>query len=326
MVGTSVMSQRVLVTGGLGFVGSALVEHLLDNGHDVTVFDDASRGTVENVDQHRVEICLGDLGDQDAFSRCLRAHPYAAVVHLAAMHFIPDCNRDPQACIATNVIGTENVIAACDEHDVERLIAASSMAVYPISDGACSEEDPVGPCDVYGETKVSNEMQLLRWSRGGGARVAVALRLSNAYGPRETNPHVIPEIMRQLARGVSDLKLGNTAPLRDYVHVDDVATAFVALLGAPLDPGYHVFNVGSGEERSVDQILKLLSGLLGRDIEVRFDPSRIRPVERMHLLADVGRLTASTGWRPEVAFEQGLAGLCQWYGLLGSDDDGDGEL
>ena len=218
------------------------------------------------------------------------------------------------------MVGTENVLAACDEHEIERLIAASSMAVYPISDGACAEEDPVGPCDVYGETKVANELQLLRWSRGSGPRVAVALRLSNAYGPRETNPHVIPEIMQQLVRGSTNLDLGNTAPLRDYIHVDDVATAVEGLIRAPLETGYHVFNVGSGEERSVTQILDDLGSVLGRPITARVDASRIRSVDRMHLLADVRKLSATTGWEPEVDFMKGLTQLCHWYGLIGRSD------
>lgn len=309
------MVDRILVTGGLGFVGSAVVEQLLTAGHSVTVFDDASRGKPENVDLDAVTLVRGDIRDQEAIAGAIGSAGVGAVIHLAAMHFIPDCNRDPQGCITTNVVGTENVLAACERHGVDTVVAASSMAVYPIADGPSSETDPVGPYDVYGETKVANEMQLGRWSRRGPDRTAVAIRLSNAYGPRETNPHVIPAIMEQLRTGATDLDLGNTAPLRDYVHTSDIAVALEKLAYAALPPGFHVFNLGSGEERSVDQILADLSQLLGRPIGVRVNPEKVRPVERMHLLPDISRLSAAVGWRPQVPFRDGIARLARWYGL-----------
>ena len=309
------------MTGGLGFLGSAVVGDLLRRQHEVTVFDNSSRGTIDNVDAQAVEVFAGDVCDLAALRRCVSAHQYTAIVHLAATHFIPDCNRDPQSCITTNVVGTENLLTACDEQSIDRVIAASSMAVYPISDDACSEDEPVGPYDVYGETKVANEMQLRRWSRRNNRRIAVALRLSNAYGPRETNAHVIPEIMRQLTSGATNLDLGATEPLRDYIHVDDVAAAVSELIQAPLDPGYHVFNVGCGEERSVASILEGLGDILGRPVTAQIDASRLRPVERMHLLADIGRITTMVGWKPKVVFERGLTDLCRWYGLIGQDQD-----
>lgn len=309
------MSAPVLVTGGLGFVGSALVHRLAHEGHQVTVFDDGSRGHPRNVEGVPARIVHGDIRDLAALTRAIDdAHP-AAVVHLAAMHFIPDCNRDPQGCITTNVVGTENVLAACADAGVDRVVAASSMAVYPIADEATPESHPVGPYDIYGETKVANELQLGRWSRGGATRVAVAVRLSNVYGPRETNPHVIPAILAQVRDGATELDLGSTAPLRDYVHADDVARGFESLVRADLTPGLHVFNLGSGEERSVADIIAALARLLDRPLSTRVNPDKVRPVERMHLLPDIGALRAATGWRPEVDFDQGLRDLVRWYGI-----------
>lgn len=309
------MSRHVLVTGGLGFIGSALVARLVESDYEVTVFDDASRGDLGNIDGSRVRVVSGDLRDRAAVAECVGSADFTAVLHLAAMHFIPDCNRDPQSCIAVNVIGTENVLAACAEHGVDTVVGVSSMAVYPISDDAVSEDDPIGPYDVYGETKVANEMQLQRWSRGRDERVAVAIRLSNAYGPRETNPHVIPAILEQLRDGVTELDLGNTAPLRDYIHTEDVAAAFEAVLQAGLPTGYHVFNLGSGEERSVDDILGALQTILGIPIEKRVNPEKVRPVERMHLLPDIGRIAEVTGWTPAHSFVEGITKLVDWYGI-----------
>ena len=231
------------------------------------------------------------------------------------MHFIPDCNRDPLACLRVNVLGTENLLAVCSAAGIERIVAASSMAVYPISDTPSLETDPIGPYDVYGESKVANEMQLLRWSRQNTDRTAVAIRLANAYGPRETNPHVIPEILEQLVMGRRALQLGNTTPFRDYIHVDDIASGVRSLIEADLAPGYHVFNLGSGAERSVDQILRTLSELLGDEVTSVVDPERVRAVERMHLQPDISKLSEVTGWHPRVQFHDGMRELCECYGL-----------
>ena len=244
------VGRQVLVTGGLGFVGSALVAHLIDHEADVTVFDDFSRGSIGNIDAKRVDIVVGNLDDTDALKQC---HPTRLRRSRSsggdALH--PDCNRDPLACLRVNVLGTENLLAVCSAAGIERIVAASSMAVYPISDTPSLETDPIGPYDVYGESKVANEMQLLRWSRQNTDRTAVAIRLANAYGPRETNPHVIPEILDKLVMGRRALQLGNTTPFRDYIHVDDIASGVRSLIEADLAPGYHVFNLGSGAERSV---------------------------------------------------------------------------
>jgi UDP-glucose 4-epimerase len=310
------MSQRVVVTGGLGFVGSSLVEQLAARGCDVIVVDDLSRGSLANVPcVDNVRTVRLDLRDRAGLEHGLDLEGVDVVVHLAATHFLPDCDRDPQGAIANNVLSTENLLEACARADVRRVIGASSMAVYPISDLAMKETDDVGPYDVYGETKVMNEMQLQRWSRGGEHRSAVALRLSNVYGPRETNPHVIPEIIRQLATSSNELSLGNTAPFRDYIHVGDVAAAIEALLSADLGPGYEVFNLGSGEEHNVDEVLRILSSHLQRTLAVVRDPRRLRPTDRMHLRPDISKIRETTGWRPTVPFEGGLRDLCREYGL-----------
>ena len=186
--------KRFFVTGGAGFVGSAVCRELVRRGLTVFVFDNLARGNVENLDGLNIQIEKGCITDAGAISTAICSFEPDIVIHLAAMHFIPDCNKDPSQCLNVNVVGTENVLAACRKSSVKRVLVTSSMAVYPVKDDANFEEDPAIPYDVYGESKLANEFQAKRFQRETGIDTT-AVRLTNVYGPRETNPHVIPEIM-----------------------------------------------------------------------------------------------------------------------------------
>ncbi len=237
------------------------------------------------------------------------------VLHLAAMHFIPDCNRDPVQCLTTNVLGTEIILkAAARAGSVKKVVITSSQAVYPIKDSPNKEEDVPYPYDVYGESKLANEFQAMRFQRDTGIDT-VAVRLANVYGPRETNPHVIPEIMDQLAAGKSRIALGNIEPERDFINTADVASAYIELALNPNTAGFHIVNLGSGQEYSVREVLNKLSGILSKEIVYEKDLSRFRATERMHLVADINRIHNLVGWRPRVSIDQGLRDLCHWYNL-----------
>jgi UDP-glucose 4-epimerase len=304
----------VLVTGGLGFVGSALVRELCAAGASVTVLDNLSRGCCENVGGCDVTVVEGDIRDADVVAQCVRDAAPVIVYHLAAMHFLPDCNRNPVGCIENNAIGTENVLSACRAETVTCFLMPTSMAVYPIMDEAVCETDLVGPYDIYGETKVMNEMQMQRWVRAT-QKQAVAVRLANVYGPRETNPHVIPAIMEQLAESGSAVSLGTITTFRDYIHSEDSATAFMAMASQGVKGDLEIFNLGTGTEHSIQQLLDMLSEILGRALDVRTDPARVRRIERMHLKPDMMKLRQATGWQPRVGMKEGLQRLCVDYGL-----------
>lgn len=305
----------MLVTGGLGFVGSALCRELCASGLDVLVLDNESKGRRQNVDDLRVTVYKADIRNREELTTIFRETRPSVVIHLAAIHFIPECDADPAGCVEVNVVGTERVLSACREVCPARVIVTSSMAVYPIKDTANLETDPPCPYNVYGESKIANELQAGRFQRETGIDT-VAVRLSNCYGPRETNAHVIPEIMEQVKSAASELRLGNIEPLRDFLHVSDAAKGFTALALQPLPSGYHVVNLASGREYSVRQILSQLSKILGREIRSVRDETRYRKVERMHLLGDICRIQRLTGWEPRMELREGLTDLCKWYGVL----------
>lgn len=303
--------RTVLVTGGAGFIGSALCARLEAEGHQVVVFDNLSRGRHSFLPSG-TRLVDGDIRDAAACAAAVREHRPDAVVHLAAMHFIPDCVANPEATIAINVEGTRHILDACRDTTVGGVVFASSAAVYAVSDDPCVEgRTSLGPVEIYGESKVAGEALLAAFHRETGV-TATALRFFNVVGRRETNPHVIPHIFESL-QASDEIPLGNMDAQRDYIDSRDVAGAIAAAL--TLQGGHHVLNVGTGEGHAVSEIVDRLRRMLGRPIVVRQDAARLRPVERLRLIADTSRAAQQLGWRASIRFDDVLADLCEEYGL-----------
>jgi UDP-glucose 4-epimerase len=300
--------RPILVTGGAGFVGSAFVSDLLAEGRPVIVYDDFFTGR-EPPRAPGLTVVRGDIRDGERLAAVVRDHRPEAVCHLAALHFIPYCDSHPIATMEVNVVGTQVVLETCREAGIERLVFASSAAVYGIAERPHREDEAPDPQDVYGLSKLFGERQVAAFHRATGVPCVVA-RFFNVYGPGETNPHIIPEIFRQLAEGRETLALGNLTPRRDLVHVKDVASALRCFLDARPSP-FAVFNIGSGRAVSVAEALAILEGILGRRIAVAQEPDRLRPVDRPHLQADISRLCGAFAWQPQVTLEEGLRDLAE---------------
>jgi UDP-glucose 4-epimerase len=301
----------VLVTGAAGFIGSALCHRLAAAGHRVIGYDDLSRGRREYLPPG-VELVEADIRDGARLRSVIAAARPDWVIHLAAMHFIPDCIARPHETLDVNVEGTRCVLDACAGSTVRRVIFASSAAVYVPSDAACDEETTaLGPLEVYGESKVRGEQLARRFQHDTGIDTAI-VRLFNAIGRHETNPHVVPHIFESLRRS-DTVELGNMEPRRDYIDTRDIADALAAIAEGP--PGLQVFNVGTGIAYSVIDVIDELQRILARPIAVFQDPARVRRSERMVLLASIQRVVEVTGWRPRLSIDDTLADLVAAYGL-----------
>jgi UDP-glucose 4-epimerase len=300
------MSQRILVTGGAGFVGSHLVERLLSAGAEVSVVDDLSRGRREWV-HSEAELHEIDLRDAGAVRRTTAQVAPDVVVHLAALHFIPAVDGAPELAWDLNVGATRVLLDALAERPPERILFASTAAVYPDRAGPIDESCAAEPIDLYGRTKLEGERLVAEWGATTGARTLVA-RIFNVIGRRETNAHVVPELVDQLRNGRSVVRLGNVDSRRDYTDVRDVAEALGRLVavdgGAPT-----TFNVGSGRSVSVAQLVRECEHVLGRTVEIESEERRRRRVDRMELLADASLLQATTGWKPSRALRETLTDL-----------------
>ena len=298
--------MRYLVTGGCGFVGSALVRRLLAEPCEVVVVDDLSRGSVENLgpDQDRVRVIEQDV--TQSLSRIFSSFQPHAVIHLAALHFIPDCDADPARCLRVNVDGTRSVLEAASAlGDPVSLVLASSAAVYAPADGPHREqEDSLGPVDVYGYSKLWAEELAAGFAARTGTAVGIA-RLFNVFGPGETNAHFIPSLISQMKAGKS-VRLGNLSSKRDYVFVDDVADALLRLARYGLDGQSATVNVGSGRAYSGNEVVEALAGLAEAGVAPVTDPSRLRPVDRPVLLADPTLAQKLLDWTPRTSLIEGL--------------------
>ena len=302
------MCQKVLITGGAGFIGSALSKHMQEEGHEVFVLDNLSFGRRELAGVSDDRFFNVDIRDRAATQQVLDRTRPNIVLHLAAIHFIPYCNEHPAEAADININGTINVLdAAKTKGSVEQVFVASTAAVYPVADEAMGEEHPLGPMDIYGTTKLATEKLASEFHLRTGITTIVG-RFFNAFGPNETNPHLFPEIQRQVLAGARTLKLGNLDPKRDYIHTEDMSRAMSALLGQGIK-GYDAFNLGRGIEYSVREVVEAFERQLGEKLTIEVDPARVRKVERMHLLADVRKLKTATGWEPEWGTDEGVATL-----------------
>jgi UDP-glucose 4-epimerase len=298
------MSERILVTGGAGFIGSHLVERL--EADRIDVIDDLSRGSRDWLPAETALHTI-DIRDVDAVQRVVSGVVPSVVVHLAALHFIPEVDGAPELAWEVNVGGTMNLLQALVAEPPELLLFASSAAVYPDRLGPIPESCPVGPIDVYGRTKVEGERLVTRFAADTGTRCVIA-RIFNVIGRRETNRHVVPELVDQLRGGSSAVRLGNLSSRRDYTDVVDAATALRELI-SHMDATETTFNVGSGTSVSVAELVATCEQILERRIRVEIESRRQRAHDRSELVADVSRLMTTTGWSPRRNFRETVADL-----------------
>jgi UDP-glucose 4-epimerase len=305
--------MKLLITGGAGFIGSAIVKELKDEFNEIFVYDNLSFGNRKYIDIPDHHFFLADVRNASQINTIFSAIEPDIVMHLAAIHFIPYCNEHPFEAADTNIRGTINVLDSCKNiKSIRKLFFASTAAVYPITNVAVNEDHDLLPLDIYGLSKLTGEHLCKEFYLETGIDTVVC-RFFNAFGPNETNPHLIPEIEKQLRNGLRTIKLGNLSPKRDFIHTYDMASAVKHLLKLQ-NTGYNIFNLGRGIEYSVVEIVEAFERQLSEKISIEIDASRVRKVEREHLLADVTKLVEKTGWEPVWGIDEGIRNLIQNWG------------
>jgi nucleoside-diphosphate-sugar epimerase len=211
-----------------------------------------------------------------------------------------------------NLVGTMLVADAAKELGVKQFIFASSGAVYADSPKRLAETFDVAPIDIYGLSKFAAEEALRLASHSSSLQIVVA-RLFNNYGPRETNDHIIPEIINQLRKG-RKLRLGNIDTKRDFISTKECSRVLIELSNVTL-PAWEIFNVGTGSESSIRDLINLIAEIQGETIEIELDKSRYRKADKESQIADVSKLRQCLGWSPSLSFKSGLRDLLEFEGL-----------
>ena len=304
--------RKILVTGADGFIGSHLTEELIRQGHDVRAFvlynSFNSWGWLDSSSQEirkELDVFAGDMRDPHGVREAMKGCD--CVLHLAALIAIPYSYHSPDTYVDTNVKGTLNIVQAARELGVEKVVQTSTSEVYGTARFVpITEEHPLQGQSPYSATKIGADQIAMSFYHAFGMPVTI-LRPFNTYGPRQSARAVIPTIISQIASGVRRIKLGSLHPTRDFNHVSDTVRGFISAAESDNGTG-EVINIGSNYEISIGDTVRLISDVMGADVEIETDEVRLRPekseVER--LWADNAKAKRLLGWEPRYAGPEGL--------------------
>lgn len=306
--------MHILVVGGAGYIGSATAAHFLAAGHEVTVYDNLVRGHRDAVPQN-ANFILGDVGDRGALDVLFQSHDFDAVAHFAAFIEAGESMELPGKYFQNNVVNSAILLETMHQHGVQRLVFSSTAAVYASKNAAINEDDPLGPSNVYGETKLMIEKMIHWYHEQCGLRYAV-LRYFNACGAmldengqalrgeaHQPETHLIPLTLQVPLGQREDIKIfGDDYPtpdgscVRDYIHIEDLASAHVLSLEAVDERKAMTYNLGNGQGYSVKQVINVAREVTGHDIPAEVTVRR--PGDGPILIASAERVNDELGWEP----------------------------
>ncbi|MEM3422839.1 MAG: SDR family oxidoreductase [Candidatus Bilamarchaeaceae archaeon] len=305
--------MRVLVTGGAGFIGSHLAEALLKRGHAVRILDNFSTGKEENIKdiENSIEIIRGSITEKEVLENAIENVDY--VLHHAAQISVVDSIKNPKKTWEINIKGTKLLLNAAVKNKVKKVILASSAAVYGNEPGLPkTEQMRTKPTSPYGDSKLMNEYMAQKYHQQDKINI-ISLRYFNVYGPRQ-HPQsayagVISKFMEKMIKGERPIIYGNGEQTRDFVYVEDVVSANILALESTVKNG--IYNIGSGKETSLNELVKTLNEILGTKIEPIYEPPREGDIQRS--VADISKAKKDLGYIPKYTLKEGLTKTIEWY-------------
>jgi NAD dependent epimerase/dehydratase len=311
--------SKVLVTGADGFIGSHLVEKLLEEGHDVKAFvyynSFNSWGWLDLLPKEKlslVEVFTGDIRDHNGVRNAVK--DIEVIYHLAALIAIPFSYHSPESYIDTNIKGTLNILQAARDYNVKRVLVTSTSEVYgtavyvPID-----EKHPKKGQSPYSASKIGADAIADSFFRSFNLPVTI-VRPFNTYGPRQSARAVIPTIITQLLSGKTEIKLGSLHPTRDLLFVKDTVSAFTKIAASENTIG-HEINIATEKEISIKDLAQTLIDLISPKAKIISDDIRLRPekseVER--LLGSAEKISSLVAWKPIFELEEGLKQTIEWF-------------
>jgi nucleoside-diphosphate-sugar epimerase len=297
---------KALVTGGAGFIGSNLVQALLERGDDVRVLDNFSTGNRRNLQGLDVDVVEGELRSYERVHRAVRG--VEIVYHLGALGSVPRSVQDPLTSSAVNVEGTLNVLLAARDEDVQRVVYSSSSSVYGTRrELPVTEDTPPDPLSPYGVAKLAAERYCVSFSRVYESFETVVLRYFNVFGPRQSPfsqyAAVVPLFITAIAAGRPITIEGDGEQSRDFTYVANVVDATIRAAAAPGANG-QIFNVSAGHPATVNEVADAIGSIVGRPVVREHAPPR--PGDIRASWADHARARGALGWEPTVGLDEGL--------------------
>jgi len=311
--------KKVLVTGADGFIGSHLVEKLLEDGYSVKAFtyynSFNSWGWLDTLPKEKlkeIEIFAGDVRDPNGVRTAMK--DVSTVFHLAALIAIPYSYHSPDSYVDTNIKGTLNVLQAARDLSLDKVLITSTSEVYGTAlTVPIDETHPRQGQSPYSATKIGADSMAEAFYRSFNLPV-VTVRPFNTYGPRQSARAVIPTIITQLMNGYREIKLGALHPTRDLVFVADTANGFAEIANHDSLIGQEV-NIATNVEISIGDLAQKIINLMGVDARIVSDNERLRPekseVER--LLGSNQKIVSATAWRPRFSLDEGLQQTIEWF-------------
>lgn len=305
--------KKVLVTGADGFIGSHLVETLLDEGYEVHAFvlynSFNTWGWLDTFSKEKldkIEIFTGDVRDPNAVRQAAKG--VDAIFHLAALIAIPYSYYAPDAYVDTNIKGTLNILQAARDLNIERVLVTSTSEVYGTAQYVpIDEKHPYQGQSPYSATKIGADRIAESFYRSFELPVTI-VRPFNTFGPRQSARAVIPTIITQLLSGKTEIKLGSLTPTRDFNYVKDTARGFLEIYRSDKTIGQEI-NIATQKEISIGQLAEELIRQINPQAKIVCDEQRLRPTksEVERLLGCNAKIKELTAWEPRYTFEEGLA-------------------
>lgn len=316
-------NKKILVTGADGFIGSHLVENLMEKGCDVRAFifynSFGSWGWLDHTSAHikdNIDVFSGDIRDPHGVKQAAKGCDI--ILHLAALIGIPYSYHSPDAYIDTNIRGTLNIVQAARELNIEKVVHTSTSEVYGTAQFVpITELHPLQGQSPYSASKIGADQLAMSFYNSFGTPVSI-VRPFNTFGPRQSARAVIPTIITQITSGQRAIKLGALHPTRDFSYVADTVSGFIAAAESENSIG-EVINLGSHFEITIEDTAKTIAELMNVDIQLTEDSQRIRPekseVER--LWADTSKAKKILNWQPNYAgingFKKALSETIPWF-------------
>ena len=232
------------------------------------------------------------------------------IIHLAALHFIPYCDKHQKEVLEVNLKGTKNLLKIAKEFKINNFLFASTSAVYALNNRRCTEDSVLKPIDIYGKSKKSAEERIVNYSTKNSAFKFVILRFFNIYGYNDNTPHFIPEMIKKIKNN-SKISVGNLETIRDYVYIDDIIDAIFRIMKKNKNFNNQIYNLGTGVGTSGIEVVKLITHFFKKELSIKRDKKLLRKVDRPKLVADIRRFSKKYNWSINYSIEKGLKKLCE---------------